>query len=92
MKKITIPFEFRFLNKKHCLEEAERILSEKHIEGMSRAKLAREIFFHASVYDYCMRTGRFRWLREHANPIDLNDGGDTLFRRFCYRLMWKLHK
>ena len=92
MKKYSIPVDTRFLNKKNCLAEADRILSAKHIEGMSRAKLAREIFFHASVYDLCMRTGRFRWLKAHSDPINLNDGGDTLLRRICYRLMWKLRR
>ena len=30
-------------------------------------------------------------LRE-ADPIDLNDGGDTPFRRLCFDLLWKLRR
>lgn len=80
------------MNKKDCLAEAGRILEAGHIEGMSREDLAEEIFFHAVVNDICVRTGMFKWAKFHADPIDLNDGGDTAFRRFCFRMMWKLKR
>ena len=92
MKKFSISADGRFLNKKNCIEEADRILANRHVEGMSRTRLAKEIYFHASVYDFCTRTGRLNWFRARANPIDLNDGGDRLFRRVCYHLYWRLHR
>lgn len=83
------------MNKKICLHEAERILTEKRIEHMSREQLAHEIFFHAIVYYFCdkyepLHIGLLANLKRHADPIDLFDYGDTRFRRFCFRIIWFL--
>lgn len=90
MKIISLPVVHTYLNKKKCLAEAERLLTERAIIGMSRKQLAEEIYFHALVYDISMRTGLLRSLRVKADPIDLEEGGDTLFRRICYRAVWTI--
>ena len=92
LKKLSIPSAIRFLDKENCLNEADRILAERKIKGMTRENLAREIYFHAVVFDYCMKAGHFGYLMKHTDPIDLNDGGDTPFRRFCFDLLWKLRR
>ena len=92
LKKLSIPSAIRFLDKENCLREADRILAERKIEGMTRQKLSREIYFHAVVFDICMRAGWFGYLMRHADPIDLNDGGDTPFRRLCFDLLWELRR
>ncbi len=91
-KKLSIPAVIDFLDKKNCLAEADRIIKERKIEGMSRLKIAKEIYFHAVVFDFCMRTGNFGWLMKHADPVDLEDGGDTRFRRFWFDLVWRLKR
>lgn len=59
---------------------------------MTARQIAREIYFHALVYYCCERTGRFPNFREHANPIDMCDGGDTLLRRAAFETCWLLKK
>lgn len=88
--KTKIPIRREFLNKKACLREAKKLLKEGKIHGMSRKQLAKEIYFHAAMYDYCERTGRFTKWKEHADPINLRDGGDTRRRRAAYEVCWRL--
>ena len=77
-----------------CLEEARRILREKHITGMSEKQVAIEIFAHARVYYLCTALERFhlhfRFIKGRANPVDLEDGGDKPLRRMCYTIAWYL--
>jgi hypothetical protein len=37
LKKLSIPSAIRFLDKENCLREADRILAERKIEGMTRS-------------------------------------------------------
>lgn len=82
-----------YLSKQTCLEEAARILSEGYIRNMSEEQIAREIYFHAVAY-YCSSVLEkhhipLTYFREHADPIDLQDGGDIPFRQFCFNVLWK---
>ena len=90
MKVLSMKTEERFNSKKACLAEADRILKEGLLDGMSRKQIAREIYFHRRAYVFCEKTGMFRWIKEQADPIDMKDGGDTLFRRIVFFLTWKL--
>lgn len=90
MKISSIDVRREFLDKKACLDEARRILREGIISGMSEKQLASEIYFHALAFFFCERTGLFRGMKEHAHPIDLNDGGDLLRRRIVYATLWKI--
>lgn len=89
---VSIPVRREHMNKKVCLKEAKKLLRQGKIHGMSKRQLAREIYFHAVMYYYCERTGRFPKWKEHANPINLHDGGDSRKRRAAYAACWALHK
>ena len=92
MKKkiLTLKLEKRFKNKRACLKEAKRIRKEGLIEHMSKRQIAREIYFHSKAYRWSPPIGKFKRIRAHADPIDLEDGGDTLLRRVAYYLVWML--
>lgn len=90
MKISSIDVRREFLDKKACLDEARRILREGIVSGMSEKQLASEIYFHALAFFFCERTGLFQGMKEHAHPIDLNDGGDLLRRRIVYAALWKI--
>ena len=86
----SIDVRREFLNREECREEARRLLSECSVTGMSELQLAREIYFHALVYYFCERTGRFRRFKEHADPIDLDDWGDSGFRKVMFAAFWNM--
>ena len=97
MKVYSIPVEHRFLDRSECLAEAGRIIEDGHIECMTARQIAREIYFHTLVYYACARLGAGARLKEHADPIDLCDGGDTRLRRAAFAASWmipvkKLHR
>ena len=85
---LSIGVKREFLKKETCIDEARRILSAGKIRNMSELQLAREIYFHALAFYFCERTGLFRKMRMHADPIDLHDGGDTPLRRFMFAASW----
>ena len=87
---ISIEVRREFLNKDVCVAEARRIISEGTIRNMSELQLAREIYFHALAFYICEKTGRMPRIKAHAHTIDLEDGGDTGFRRIVYAASWKL--
>ena len=86
----SIKVKREYLDKSVCREEARRIIREGHIKGMSEGQLAREIFFHALIYYACGDRRMFRRLKEHADPIDLTDGGDTMFRKAAFAASWMI--
>lgn len=88
MSNITVKVRKELLDKDECIKEARKLLSEGHINNMNEMQLAREIRFHALVYYFCERTGWLKGMKSHADPIDLNDGGDTGFRRAVYAASW----
>ena len=90
MSAISIKVRKELLNKKECLAEARKLLCEGHINNMDEIQLAREIRFHALVYYFCERTGFLKGMKAHADPIDLNDGGDTGFRKVIYAASWMI--
>lgn len=81
---LSIPVCQEYLNKKTCLKKAQTLLREGTVHGMSEKQLAREIYSHAVMFYYCDRTGRLPKWKEHANPIDLHDGGDIWLKRIAY--------
>ena len=90
MSNITIKGRKELLNKDECIAVARKLLSEGHINNMNEIQLAREIRFHALAYYFCERTGLLKRMKAHADPIDLNDGGDTGFRKAVYAASWKI--
>ena len=90
MSKISLKVRKELLDKDECLTIARKLLSEGTINNMDEMQLAREIRFHALIYYFCKRTGLLKGMKAHADPIDLNDGGDTGFRRVVYAASWKI--
>ena len=92
VKTFSVRVQRSLLSKETCLKQAEGILIQKRIEHMSPQAIAQEIYFHARVYFLCLFLERFHirltWFKQHADPIDLSDFGDTRFRQFCYRICW----
>lgn len=89
---ISIRVRKEFLDKTTCREEARKLLAEGTVKGMSEIQLAREIYFHALVYYNSKKNHAFHRLISHSDPIDINDGGDTRFRRMVYYAFWRLPK
>lgn len=53
---------------------------------MEVTECAQEIYAHAWAYYHIP----IRWIRSHADPIDLQDGGDTRFRKLVYKIIWMI--
>ncbi len=87
-KYVFLPISRRYLRKEYCRKKAHSLLRKERISGMSEGQLAREIHSHALVYYFCHQTGLFPGLKQHADPVDLCDNGDTRFRRLAYLLFW----
>ena len=92
MKVLSVNVRKDFLNKKVCMDEARKIISEKKISGMSELQLAREIYFHALAFFICDKIFFLRWIKRFANPIDMQDGGDTPLRRVIFAAFWIITK
>ena len=90
MSGISIKVRRELLDKDECLAEARKILAEGHINNIDEIQLAHEIRFHALAYYFCEKTGLMKGMKAHADPIDLDDGGDTGFRRAVYAASWKI--
>ena len=82
------------LSKRRCRKMADAYIARREITGMGAPEIAREIYFHAMVYYICLKLRRFHlpvsYLIDHANPVDLENHPDKLFRRICYRIMWMI--
>ena len=92
MNTLSIRVKKEFLSKEACMEAAREIVSEGKIHGMSELQLAREIYFHALAFFFCEKVSLLRWVKKFADPIDMQDGGDTPFRRFIFAVSWILTK
>lgn len=94
IKTFSLPVERRLLFKEECLREARRIISERRIEHMTEKQIASELYFHTVIWHVCRYMRRWHIdlsrIQNHADPIDIADFGDTLFHRFCFRLLWIL--
>ena len=92
MSKLSIKVKKEFLKKEACMEEARKIISEGRISGMSELQLAHEIYFHALAFFFCERTGLMNFIKRHADPIDIRDGGDYLLMRLVFAFFWMITK
>ena len=92
MKVLSLRVKKEYLNKDACLEVARKIVSEGKISGMSELQLAREIYFHALAFFFCDKVFPLRWVKKYADPIDMQDGGDRLLRRFVFASAWIMAK
>ena len=85
----------RYKNKDNCLSEARQIIDNGYITGMSELQIAQEIYAHTIIY-YDADLARsligneavFVYLMIHANPVNLEDDGDSWKRRMAYTAIW----
>ena len=89
---LSIRVRKEYLNKDACMIEAQRIISEGKVRNMSELQLAREIYFHALAFFFCERTGLMPFIKKHADPIDIHDGGDFLLMRIVFAFFWMITK
>lgn len=95
---ITVPIDIRFLNKKTCLDMAERIIAE-HGEngtcnGMDKKRIAKELYAHAIGY-YSASTleklgidGDFvQGVKESGEVADIGLGDDLDIQ---YNIVWNI--
>ena len=92
-KIISIPVQKEYLKKSACIVKARMLVSSNQI-SMDIQECAEEIYAHTVVY-YCADSLKkyhinFEGIINHANPIDLEDGGDTKPRKILYKLIWKV--
>ena len=90
-KHISIPNKRDYLVKENCLVEARKLVTSGKID-MEIKECAKEIFAHAVVLHAATMitpiAEKCKYLIEHADPIDLEDGGDTPERQRLYRIIW----
>lgn len=63
---------------------------------MTQLEIAKEIFAHAQAYYHESQIRSIPgigdsvadYIVEHADPIDITDGGDTTVRKAAYTLIW----
>ena len=89
---ISLDAKRAYLNRKVCMDEARRLLRDGAVTGMSVRQLAGEIYFHAVAFYMSEKIGNLPRIRSHAETIDIDDGGDTSFRRAVYGATWRLAK
>lgn len=81
-----------YLNKDNCLRKANELVSSGQLD-MDVQDCAEEIFAHAVIFYGCEKLSKLHmnltWLKDHANPIDLEDGGDKPERMFAYQVIWE---
>ena len=91
-KKVHIPVDRIFLDKDRSMIEARMLVNSRRID-MSIQECAEEIYSHAIMFYWAMWLKEklhinWKWLIKHANPIDMEDGGDTKHRKIIYKLIW----
>lgn len=87
-KKRTIAIKVRgdYKSKIKCLARARELIEANKIT-MDLQKLAEEIYAHYFLYIIGTKI-HWNWLIIHANPIDLEDGGDKWYRQLGYKIIW----
>ena len=87
-----------YLNKSYCLNYSKNLISRGMVKDMTPLEVAQEIYAHTVMY-YAYSSYRFvgigedirRELLEHANPIDIEDGGDSFGRKAVYGIIWNMN-
>lgn len=86
-----------FVNKDKCQEYAAGYLRIGIVTGMTQLEIAQEIYAHARVYywidainDLGIHISILDDIKAHANPIDIENGGDSRkgFKE-AFALIWK---
>ena len=86
-----------YLTKTACEVKATSLIVNGQVTGMSMLGIAKEIFAHACCYygssvvkAMGVDSAAVDDIYRRANPVDIEDGGDTLARQVIYELIWDL--
>jgi len=84
-----------YLSKENCKTKATTMIESGVVRRMSVLGLAQEIFAHACCYYGSSAMKKLNCnvdlideLYLRANPVDIDDGGDTPKRVAIYKLIW----
>ncbi|MBO4928422.1 MAG: hypothetical protein J5379_09280 [Clostridiales bacterium] len=96
IKTMNIGIDEVALDKEECKKEAQSIIENKAIEGMSEKEMAKEIYAHVFIHDVIEVMPSFirdnkivaRTYNSTVNGIDLEDFGDTFLRQIAYNVIW----
>ncbi|ADL51182.1 hypothetical protein [Clostridium cellulovorans] len=94
----SIAVDESYLSKSTCSSLARGLVSSGRVTGMTQTEVAQEIFAHAMCYygadslkDAGISGSVVDYLYNHANPIDIADGGDTWYRKAVFAAIWNLN-
>lgn len=87
-----------YLSKTACLVKATSIIWNGKVTGMDILSLAQEIYAHNVAYYLLsgitgigIKSSTITTLRSHANPCDIENGGDSFGMRVTYALIWGVY-
>ena len=92
---VALPMKKGYLNKTTCKNTAARLIKNKSVTGMSKQAIAEEIFAHAQLFFRAaglnmagVDIGIINEIAEHAEVVNIDDGGDKWYRRVAYTALW----
>lgn len=94
---VSLPMNPIYLTKTACEIKSKSLISKKEVTDMTMLEIAKEIFAHACCY-YGASTVKALGvdnaavdeIYSRANPVDIEDGGDTAIRQAVYDTIWDL--
>ena len=94
---VEVPMSPAYLTKTACEVKAATMLINKEVTGMTMLELAKEIYAHACCFYGAtvvkalgVDSAIVDEIYERANPVNIDNGGDTLERKIAYELIWDL--
>lgn len=94
---VSLPMNPLYLTKTACEIKAADLILKGSVTGMTAKGIAKEIFAHACCYYGAsvvkalgVDSDVVDDIYSRANPVDIEDGGDTAKRQVAYELIWTL--
>lgn len=94
---VSLPMSPLYLTKTACEVKATSLIINNEVTGMTMLGIAKEIFAHACCYYGAsavkalgVDSDAVDDIYNRANPVDIEDGGDTWQRQVIYELIWDL--
>lgn len=94
---IQVPMDKHYLSRKTCKEKAKELLEKKDVCDMTELGVAQEIFAHACCFYLMDALKKLKFdssmiedIYKRADPVDIEDGGDTPTRVAVYKLIWAM--
>lgn len=101
---MKLAMDFKYRSKENCKNEAARLIDQHLVTGMTQKQIQEEIFAHAVAYydgttllamagalgpiNGIASAVLISHLVSHADPIDIENNGDTAERQVLYTLIW----